>query len=79
MPELPFAASSFDVVWTIQMQMNIRDKRRLYSGIARVLRPRGLLVCQEICAGNGEPIELPVHGRAAPTRAIWPMRNPSAG
>ena len=40
--------------------MNIRDKRRLYSGIARVLRPGGLFVCQDICAGNGEPIELPV-------------------
>lgn len=58
--ELPFAASQFDVVWTIQMQMNIADKRRLYAGIARVLRPGGLFVCQEICAGSGEPLDLPV-------------------
>lgn len=67
--ELPFAASSFDVVWTIQMQMNIRDKRRLYSGIARVLRPGGLFVCQEICAGNGEPIELPVPWASRPNQS----------
>ena len=58
--ELPFDEASFDVVWTIQMQMNIRDKRGLYEGFARVLRPGGLFVCQEICAGNGVPIDLPV-------------------
>ena len=67
--ELPFAASSFDVVWTIQMQMNIRDKRRLFSGIARVLRPGGLLVCQEMSAGNGEPIELPVPWASCPNQS----------
>ena len=67
--ELPFVESSFDVVWTIQMQMNIEDKRRLYSGIARVLRPRGLFVCQDICAGNGEPIELPVPWASRPEQS----------
>jgi SAM-dependent methyltransferase len=58
--ELPFADASFDVVWTIQMQMNIADKQRLYAGFSRVLKPGGLFVCQEICAGNGAPIDLPV-------------------
>ena len=58
--QLPFTESQFDVVWTIQMQMNIQDKRRLYAGIVRVLKPGGLFVCQEACAGNGEPIDLPV-------------------
>lgn len=57
--ELPFTEGHFDVVWTIQMQMNIQDKRRLYAGFVRVLKPGGLFVCQEICAGNGEPIDLP--------------------
>ena len=51
------------------MQMNIRDKRRLYSGVARVLRPGGLFVCQEICAGNGEPIELPVPSASRPNQS----------
>lgn len=58
--ELPFSDSHFDVVWTIQMQMNIQDKRRMYAEFARVLTRGGRFVCQEICAGNGEPIDLPV-------------------
>ena len=66
---LPFVESRFDLVWTIQMQMNIRDKPSLYSGIARVLRPGGMFVCQEICAGNGEPIELPVPWASRPEQS----------
>lgn len=58
--ELSFSQAQFDVVWTMQMQMNIQDKRRLYAGFARVLKPGGRFVCQDICAGNGEPIDLPV-------------------
>ena len=61
------------------MQMNIRDKRRLYSGIARVLGPGGLFVCQKCPRGTASRSSFRSHGRAAPTRAIWPMRNPSAG
>ena len=67
--ELPFAESQFDVVWTIQMQMNIHDKRRLYAGIARVLRAGGLFVCQEICIGNGEPLDLPVPWASHPEQS----------
>ena len=67
--ELPFANSSFDVVWTIQMQMNIQDKRRFYAGIARVLKPGGLFACQEICAGNGEPIFLPAPWASRPEQS----------
>src|SRR5262245_60114047 len=64
--ELPFPASSFDVVWTIQMQMNIEDKRRLYAGLARVLKPGGRFACQEICEGNGQPLDLPVPWASRP-------------
>ena len=64
--ELPFAESQFDLVWTIQMQMNVRDKARLYAGIARVLRPGGLFACQEICAGNDEAIDLPAPWASRP-------------
>lgn len=67
--ELPFAASQFDVVWTIQMQMNIRDKARLYAAIVRVLKPGGLFVCQEACAGNGEPLDLPVPWASRPEQS----------
>ena len=67
--ELPFAESQFDLVWTIQMQMNIQDKGQLYAGIARVLRPGGLFACQEICAGNGDPLELPVPWASRPAHS----------
>jgi SAM-dependent methyltransferase len=67
--ELPFTDSHFDVVWTIQMQMNIQDKRRLYAGFVRVLKPGGRFVCQEACAGNGEPIDLPVPWATRPEQS----------
>jgi SAM-dependent methyltransferase len=67
--ELPFADASFDLVWTVQMQMNIADKRRLYVGIARVLRPAGMFACQEICAGNGAALELPVPWASRPEQS----------
>jgi SAM-dependent methyltransferase len=67
--ELPFEDAQFDVVWTIQMQMNIQDKRRLYAGFARVLKPGGLFVCQDICAGNGAPLDLPVPWASLPEQS----------
>jgi SAM-dependent methyltransferase len=57
---LPFDDASFEVVWTMQAQMNVADKRGFYREIARVLEPGGRFVFQDICAGNGEPLELPV-------------------
>jgi len=57
---LPFDEGAFDCVWTIQTQMNIAEKRQLYGEIARVLRAGGQFVFQDICAGNGRPLEFPV-------------------
>lgn len=57
---LSFDDGAFDCVWTIQAQMNIPDKHRLYSEIARVLRVGGQLVFQDICAGDGRPLDFPV-------------------
>lgn len=67
--ELPFPQAHFDVVWTMQMQMNIQDKRRLYAGFARVLKPGGRFVCQDICAGNGDPLDLPVPWATRPEQS----------
>lgn len=58
--EMPFPDESFDVVWTQHSTMNITDKKRLYSEIRRVLRPRGKLVMHEIYAGPIQPIYYPV-------------------
>jgi len=50
----------FDVIWTQNSGMNIRDKERLYAGFARVLRRGGLLATQEPMAGPVQPVLFPV-------------------
>jgi SAM-dependent methyltransferase len=67
--ELPFEDAQFDVVWTIQMQMNIQDKRRLYAGFARVLKPGGLCGGPQIGAGTGPPLDLPVPWASLPEQS----------
>ncbi|HEX2699878.1 MAG TPA: class I SAM-dependent methyltransferase [Acidimicrobiales bacterium] len=59
---LPFAASTFDVVWTQHVAMNIADKSRLYHELRRVIRPGGRLGLFDIVAGecNEGVIHLPV-------------------
>jgi MPBQ/MSBQ methyltransferase len=53
--DLPFADGEFDLVWTEHAQMNIADKQRLYSEMARVLRPGGRLAFHDVFAGAGQP------------------------
>ncbi len=52
--ELPFADSSFDVVWTQHVQMNIPNKKKFYSEISRVLKREGYFLYYDILKkGNG--------------------------
>jgi len=53
--DIPFKNEKFDVVWTEHVQMNIADKYRFYSEIARVLKPGGRLLFHDIFRGLGEP------------------------
>ena len=57
---LDVGGEPFDVLWTQNSGMNITDKKRLYAGFARVLRPGGLLVLQEPMAGPVQPVVFPV-------------------
>ncbi|MBJ6749539.1 class I SAM-dependent methyltransferase [Geomonas anaerohicana] len=57
---LPFAAGTFDVVWTQHVSMNIDDKRRFYREIRRVLAPGGRLACYEVLSGPGGEVSFPV-------------------
>ncbi len=57
--ELPFDASTFDVVWTQNSGMNIAAKEPLYAGFYRVLRPEGRLALQEPMAGPVQPLLFP--------------------
>jgi len=58
--DLPFPAHSFDAVWIQNVGMNIADKQRLYEEIARVLRPGGRYVFQEMIAGEAGPPRFPL-------------------
>ncbi len=58
--ELFFADGSFDAVWTQNSGMNIAEKERLYAGFHRLIRPNGLLITQEPCAGPNHPPHFPV-------------------
>ena len=57
---LPFPNSTFDVVWTQHVAMNILAKAKLYGEIRRVLRPGGALAIYDILAGPGGPVHFPV-------------------
>jgi ubiquinone/menaquinone biosynthesis C-methylase UbiE len=58
--EIPLEDESFDIVWTEHVQMNIADKKRFYSEIARVLKPGGRLLFHDIFRGPGDPPFYPV-------------------
>ena len=58
--DMPFEDNSFDVVWTQHVAMNIVDKPKLYSEIARVLRPDGYFAMYDVLAGPISPLYYPV-------------------
>ncbi len=66
---LPFAAGSFDVVVSQHVQMNIADKRALYSEARRVLAPGGRLALWDVAAGSRGPLHLPVPWASSPEQS----------
>jgi len=59
--ELPFADSSFNVVWTQHAAPNIKDKQRLYAEMRRVLKRGGRLAMHDLVQGsNPGPLHMPV-------------------
>ena len=59
---LPFSDTSFDIVWMQHMNMNFKEKDRLYAEASRVLRSGGKVALYEICKGKNtnEPLSFPV-------------------
>jgi len=57
---MPFDNAIFDTVFIQHVLMNIENKERLLSQIYRVLRPKGRLALNTICAGSITPIHFPV-------------------
>lgn len=53
---MPFVDAAFDGAYSMNVSMNIADKRALYREIRRVLKPGGWLVLSEVVQGpGGEP------------------------
>lgn len=50
---MPFADASFDGAYSMNVSMNIADKRAFYGEIHRVLEPGGWLVLSEVAKGEG--------------------------
>jgi len=50
---LPFAEGTFDHVWCHNVTMNIQDKRKFASEVARVLKRGGRFSCSEFGQGPG--------------------------
>jgi SAM-dependent methyltransferase len=57
---LPFADGSFDHVWCHNVTMNIQNKRKLASEVARVLKRGGRFSCSEIGQGPGGVLVFPL-------------------
>lgn len=57
---MPFPDSSFDVVWTEHVAMNVADKTSLYREMYRVLKRGGTLAIYDVCSGDGGPVHFPV-------------------
>ena len=57
---LPFADATFDHVWCHNVTMNIPDKQKLASEVARVLKSGGRFSCSEVGQGPGGALIFPL-------------------
>lgn len=58
--KLPLADESYDIVWTQHAQMNIKEKKKLYSEIYRVLKKGGKFIYYDIFSVGDEPLYFPL-------------------
>lgn len=58
--DLPYETSSFDLVWSQNVTMNIADKSAMFAEALRVLRPGGVFAFTHLAGGNGEALDYPM-------------------
>lgn len=58
--DLPYKNSSFDVVWSQNVTMNIADKSAMFAEALRVLRPGGVFAFTHLAKGNDEALDYPL-------------------
>jgi SAM-dependent methyltransferase len=58
--DLPYEDNSFDGVWSLQMNMNIEDKKAWFVETLRVLKPGGRAIVYEVCGSKNSPQHFPV-------------------
>lgn len=56
---MPFADATFDGAYSMNVSMNIADKRSFYTEAGRVLRPGGWFVLSEIAQGPNGTVSFP--------------------
>ena len=57
---LPVADATFDVVISQHVQMNVKDKARLYREARRVLLPSSRLAIWDVTTGSADPLDFPL-------------------
>jgi len=58
--DMPFEDNTFDGIWSIQMSMNVEDKKQWLREMYRVLKPTGRVVLYEVCGNKNSPVYFPV-------------------
>lgn len=58
--DMPFCNDEFDGAWSIQMNMNVKDKLGWLKELYRVLKPSARAVLYEVCGNKNEVAYYPV-------------------